>query len=157
MDRPTTALSVSPTHAEQRMLPCPVCGTPSQFAQLSRDAALYRCSDCDHCFSDPESIQAVERYGPEYYEKNWFQDQLYSGHHLNHFNTTSLRTLMEDGGFPVDRLLLHDIPLAAVVVGASPVNAFIQRCGVLGIFLIGKLTRRNYLQTLVCSKEAAAF
>ena len=80
-------------------------------------------------------------------------DQLYSGHHLNHFNTTSLRRLMEDGGFAVDRLLLHDIPLAAVdVVGASPVSAFIQRCGVWGIFRIGKLTHRTYLQTLVCSK-----
>jgi SAM-dependent methyltransferase len=273
--------------AQQTALPCPVCGGAGKFEQVCRDADLYRCPTCDHCFSDTLSIRHVEKYGPEYYEKNWFQhantelfaalgriistfkadasiidvgcgdgaflkylrrvypnfslsgtdlsriepcagiefvqgdvltldiakrfdvvaslatiehiddvrtfvhrvtelcqpgglvitmtlndrsilyasarllkrfgfpgpcDQLYSGHHLNHFNPTSLRKLLDLSGLTVRQVLLHNIPLAAVdVAGASPVSAFIQRCGVFGIFQAGKLTRRTYLQTVICS------
>jgi SAM-dependent methyltransferase len=79
-------------------------------------------------------------------------NQLYSGHHVNHFNTTSLRRLLELNGLNVRQVLLHNIPLAAVdVIEASPVSAFIQRCGVFGIFQLGKITRRTYLQTVICS------
>src|SRR5262245_1321702 len=67
-------ISTTRTRVRHNSLPCPVCGTASQFAQLCRDAALYRCEACDHCFSDPESVQTTEHYGPEYYEKNWFQN-----------------------------------------------------------------------------------
>jgi SAM-dependent methyltransferase len=273
--------------AQNNILPCPVCGGAGKFAHVCRDADLYRCPTCDHCFSDPMSIRHLEKYGPEYYEKNWFQhanmelfgalgrmistfkadasvadigcgdgaflkylrrtcpnftlvgvdlssnepyegiefvqgdvlafditrrfdvvvslatiehivdvqtfvgrvkrlcqpgglvitmtlndrsilyasarllkrfgfagpcNQLYSGHHLNHFNTASLRKLLELNGLTVRQVLLHNIPLAAVdVVTASPLSAFIQRCGVFGTFQLGKLARRTYLQTVICS------
>jgi SAM-dependent methyltransferase len=38
------------------------------------EAALYRCSACTHCFSDPESV-AAEPYTPEYFDhhhRRWF-------------------------------------------------------------------------------------
>jgi len=269
------------------VLSCPVCGGAGALEQIARDGDLYRCADCDHCFSDPQSIRHVETYGPEYYDKNWFQhaneelfvtlgrlihafksdarvldigcgngaflqhlrktypkltlvgsdlsstppydgiefiqgdifsddisrrfdvvvslatiehvadvgtfvehvkrlclpdglvitmtlndrsalyssarllarlgfsgprDQLYSGHHLNHFNTESLRKLVEIKGLTVKQVLLHNIPLAAVdVEGGSSFSAFVQRCGVFGLFQLGNLTGRTYLQTVICT------
>lgn len=56
-------------------LPCPVCGTKSVADGHSQDANLFRCPDCDHCFSDVASIRRVEMYDQSYFEevhKNWF-------------------------------------------------------------------------------------
>jgi SAM-dependent methyltransferase len=73
-------------------------------------------------------------------------EQLYDRHHLNHFNTESLTTLMERSGFRRRRLHRHNIPLAAVDMRTEyPV----LRLGVWGTFALGRLTGRTFFQTLV--------
>jgi SAM-dependent methyltransferase len=57
------------------MLKCTVCGNPSTRKYQLPEADVYRCFDCDHCFSSLRSSADVERYEPEYFEKthkNWF-------------------------------------------------------------------------------------
>jgi trans-aconitate methyltransferase len=59
----------------KELLDCPICTQPSAFEQRSEDADLYRCPHCDHCFSNPLSVQAPENYGPDYFQKNWFRHE----------------------------------------------------------------------------------
>jgi SAM-dependent methyltransferase len=73
-------------------------------------------------------------------------ERLYDRHHLNHFNMTSLRTLMERGGFRPLLLRRHNIPLAAVDM---PKESAVLRVGVWGTFALGRLTGRTFFQTLV--------
>jgi len=40
-----------------------------------KDIALYRCPNCDHCFTDLASVGELEGYEPDYFEsehRNWF-------------------------------------------------------------------------------------
>lgn len=55
-------------------LKCPVCGHAARFERSAKEADLYRCPNCDHCFSDPASLAIPEDevYRPPYYGKNWF-------------------------------------------------------------------------------------
>jgi SAM-dependent methyltransferase len=73
-------------------------------------------------------------------------EQLYDRHHLNHFNTRSLRTLMERSGFRPLRLHRHNIPLAAVDMRKA---STVLKLGVWGTFALGRLTGRTFFQTLV--------
>jgi SAM-dependent methyltransferase len=73
-------------------------------------------------------------------------ERLYDRHHLNHFNTRSLRTLMERSGFRPVSLHRHNIPLAAVDM---PKESVILKLGVWTTFAIGRLTGRTFFQTLV--------
>ncbi len=56
---------------------CPVCHFSSkQWVQLPK-VSLYRCSACNHCFTDCFSIKQEELYGSDYYlktHKNWFEN-----------------------------------------------------------------------------------
>ena len=56
---------------------CPVCCSNSkQWAQLPM-TTLYKCANCNHCFTDPTSIKVAECYGSDYYTKthrNWFEN-----------------------------------------------------------------------------------
>ena len=79
-------------------------------------------------------------------------NRLYEKHHLNHFNLQSLRRLVEMHGLRVTTLHCHDIPLTAVDFEAnSKLSGLVMRVGVCGIFTLGKLLGRTYLQTLVCA------
>lgn len=58
-------------------LSCPVCGGPGVAQAPHPEAALFRCTDCSHCYTDPRSIADPESYGPEYFaetHRNWFQN-----------------------------------------------------------------------------------
>jgi SAM-dependent methyltransferase len=58
-------------------LGCPVCSTISIFERRTPEVDLWRCPSCDHCFSDINSIKAIEEYSSEYYElthRNWFKN-----------------------------------------------------------------------------------
>ena len=80
-------------------------------------------------------------------------ERLYSKHHLNHFNTRSLRRLFDTSGLSTVGLLRHDIPMAAVDFEASSVVLQkLLRIGVWGTFLLGRISGRTYLQTLFCRK-----
>jgi SAM-dependent methyltransferase len=76
-------------------------------------------------------------------------ERLYDRHHLNHFNTRSLRTLMEWSGLRPLALHRHNIPLAAVDM---PKESAIQKLGVGGTFVLGRVTGRTFFQTLVLER-----
>lgn len=77
--------------------------------------------------------------------------RLYDRHHLNHFNTRSLRTLMERSGLLPLRLHRHNIPLAAVDM---PRESAVLKLGVWGTFAVGRLTGRTFFQTLILENRA---
>lgn len=77
--------------------------------------------------------------------------RLYDRHHLNHFNTRSLRTLMERSGLRPLRLHRHNIPLAAVDM---PRESAVLKLGVWGTFVVGRLTGRTFFQTLILDNRA---
>ena len=55
---------------------CPVCSGPSALEHRLEDVTLCRCSRCGHCFADLDSIQDMEQYEADYFEKehrNWFR------------------------------------------------------------------------------------
>ncbi|HEY3375056.1 MAG TPA: class I SAM-dependent methyltransferase [Candidatus Aquicultor sp.] len=271
---------------------CPVCKTISIFEYRHPEVDLYRCPDCDHCFSEPTSIIKQEEYSQEYYEadhKNWFNnpnlalfntaygfireagsnlsvldigcgkgdflkcikrkdmslhlfgidlsenqpidgitiiqgdalaadfdrkfdvitsfaviehiadvqgfvkrlgelcnpgglviimtlddrsvlysaarmlnrlgfgvpfERLYSKHHVNHFNTSSLRRLVISNGFSVTKVLHHNAPLNAIDFAASSqITNIVFKIGVLGTFILGQALGRTYLQTIICRKD----
>ena len=81
-------------------------------------------------------------------------NRLYSKHHLSHFNVKSLRRLAEMNGMPVRETILHAIPLAAVDFEAgSPLARAVSMTGVRIAFLLGKMTGRTYLQTIICDNR----
>jgi SAM-dependent methyltransferase len=73
-------------------------------------------------------------------------ERLYDRHHLNHFNTRSMTTLMERSGLRPLRLHRHNIPLAAVDM---PKESAVLKLGVWASFTLGRLTGRTFFQTLV--------
>jgi len=80
-------------------------------------------------------------------------ERLYSRHHLNHFNISSLRRLMESMGLKTERHLRHRAPVSAMDIPAP--NKFMElvfRAGVWGTFVVGDLTGRSTYQTTICRK-----
>lgn len=58
-----------------RRITCPVCGEPAGFAYNHPEALIFRCSECTHAFSDPDSLDGFEPYSADYFEEahgNWF-------------------------------------------------------------------------------------
>lgn len=279
------------TRDDERSLPCTVCGGPSRLERRIPDATLFRCPACDHCFTDPESVDAPEAYGSEYFEithRRWFQnpnvrlfariardvarlpadaavidigcgrgdflqflrrahprwtlvgvdlaappsedgirfvrgdllttrigrtfdvvvsvaviehmadvhgfvqrlgelcapggvivittnhergllygiarvlhrlgyrqpcERLYSKHHLNHFNVSSLTRLLRGHGYAIEAIHFDNTPIAAVDIPVSSgATEAVLRAMVWGMWLIGRLTRRTFLQTIVCRR-----
>jgi SAM-dependent methyltransferase len=77
-------------------------------------------------------------------------ERLYDRFHLNHFNTKSLRTAMERGGFDTLAHHHHNIPIEAVDM---PTDSAFLRFGVWCTFALGRLTRRTYEQTIICRRH----
>jgi SAM-dependent methyltransferase len=73
-------------------------------------------------------------------------ERLYDRHHLNHFSSASLRTLMTRAGFEVVQTRHRNVPLAAVDI---PGDSRVLRAGVWGTFVLGRLLRRTYEQAIV--------
>jgi hypothetical protein len=73
-------------------------------------------------------------------------ERLYDRHHLNHFNTKSLRTLMARHGFRLREVRRHNIPLAAVDM---PKESAVLRAGVWAHSPSSAPRGRTFLQTLV--------
>jgi SAM-dependent methyltransferase len=80
-------------------------------------------------------------------------ERLYDRHHLNHFNTKSLRTLMQQAGLQPVVLRRHNVPLAAVDM---PKESAVLRLGVWGTFAVGRLTGRTFFQTLVLENRTSS-
>jgi len=61
--------------AVTRTLNCPVCSAPSAVEHVDKDFSLCRCSECDHCFTDLNSLNHLEVYEAPYFQeehRNWF-------------------------------------------------------------------------------------
>jgi hypothetical protein len=82
-------------------------------------------------------------------------DRLYSSHHLHHFTARSLRRLMESVGLEVQAVHHHNAPMSALDLPASSrAVGLVLKVGVALSFAAGRLTRRCYLQTVVCRRTA---
>ncbi len=78
-------------------------------------------------------------------------DRLYSRHHLNHFSVTSLRQLLHRHSISVIHTIHHNIPMAAVdLPPADRATRVLWHAGIRVAFAAGSLTRRTFLQTVVC-------
>ena len=63
--------------AVNRQTPCSICNSEARVWIGSSESVLYRCRECDHCFTDSPSIARVEAYGSDYYletHRNWFEN-----------------------------------------------------------------------------------
>ena len=82
-------------------------------------------------------------------------DRLYSPHHLHHFNRVSLSRLLERETLRLEDAILHNTPLASIDIPvSSPAAALVLRAGVGLLFALGSLSRRTYLQTLICRRNS---
>jgi SAM-dependent methyltransferase len=57
-----------------RVLACPVCDSPAPPEHRFDDVVLHRCPECDHCFTDVDSLEYLGEYDPEWeaLHENWF-------------------------------------------------------------------------------------
>jgi 2-polyprenyl-3-methyl-5-hydroxy-6-metoxy-1,4-benzoquinol methylase len=68
------------TKSNGNSLICPVCNSSSDYWVQLPMVSLYRCSVCDHCFTDYSTIKQEEQYSSDYYlstHKNWFENPNY--------------------------------------------------------------------------------
>lgn len=75
-------------------------------------------------------------------------NRIYQAHHLHHFNRNSLRILFEGEGMTEAEYYGHNAPLAAIDIPAKGPIQHVLRVGVWGVFFLGKICGRPYLQTL---------
>lgn len=62
------------------VITCPVCDSDSSLWVQLPTVALFRCTKCDHCFTDTSSMADEETYESDYYQKthqNWFENPNY--------------------------------------------------------------------------------
>lgn len=80
-------------------------------------------------------------------------ERLYSKHHLNHFNATSLTRLLRLHELSIEAFCYQNTPIAAVDIPvSSAVTEAILRGVVWGIWILGRLTRQTFLQVVVCRR-----
>lgn len=80
-------------------------------------------------------------------------NRLYSSHHVHHFTRRSLSRLLEQNGFSIKTVILHNAPLAAIDIPVSSRTiAGLLRMAVAAVFVAGTLLRRTYQQTVVCRR-----
>jgi 2-polyprenyl-3-methyl-5-hydroxy-6-metoxy-1,4-benzoquinol methylase len=68
-------MTATPSATAASAVTCPICAAPSAVEHQLEDFTLCRCSRCDHCFTDLNSIDCAEQYQAEYFEeehRNWF-------------------------------------------------------------------------------------
>lgn len=83
-------------------------------------------------------------------------NRLYSRHHLHHFTPKSLRRLLESHGLRVSEHVMHNAPVRAMDLPThNPALDILLRTGVWAVFAAGSMTSKTYLQTVVCSRQAA--
>lgn len=80
--------------------------------------------------------------------------RLYSAHHLQHFTHRSLKAALKEVGLEVIVTCHHNAPMAALDI---PARNFLVKlaftAGVAGLFWLGTLTRRTYLQTIAATRR----
>lgn len=64
-------------HSKERKKECPLCEVQQQLYSRCGEVDLYFCGECDHRFTDPDSILLKEDYSSDYYDekhKRWFSN-----------------------------------------------------------------------------------
>jgi SAM-dependent methyltransferase len=63
-----------------RVLACPVCGAPAPREYSFEDVYLHRCAECDHCFTDVDSLEHPGEYDEDWeaLHENWFANPNFS-------------------------------------------------------------------------------
>jgi 2-polyprenyl-3-methyl-5-hydroxy-6-metoxy-1,4-benzoquinol methylase len=85
-----------------------------------------------------------------YLKLNQPVERLYGSHHLNHFNISSLKKLMEINELKIITTLKHNFPIESVDLGIFPNTIkYIIKFGVWLIFYISKLNGQTFLQTVI--------
>jgi 2-polyprenyl-3-methyl-5-hydroxy-6-metoxy-1,4-benzoquinol methylase len=78
-------------------------------------------------------------------------NRLYSSHHLHHFTPSSLRFLFTTAGYSIRAHFDHNAPLKAMDIPVkSKIGDTVLRSALWLTWRIGDVTRRRYLQTIVC-------
>lgn len=126
---------------------------PRIFAQraseLCREGSLVIVSTVN----EQSLVYDIGRLAARFLGSKHIYERLYSRHHLNHFNISSLRRLFEGTGMKVKKHFRHEVPIAAMDIPAPNKPAeLILRAGVWGCFALGDLTGRTMYQTIVCLK-----
>lgn len=107
-------------------------------------------------------INTVNQHSLLYQFANWFNllgfdlplKSCYQRHHLNHFSNISLRLLLESTGFETVRTHFHNSSIKSVdFPNLNLVYLLIIRTGVWGLFILGKITKRTYMQTVFVQKS----
>ena len=60
---------------DKKKLDCPVCNHKARYYNKLKEVTLYYCNNCQHRFTDVESIKIKETYSQDYFEEkhsNWF-------------------------------------------------------------------------------------
>jgi len=79
-------------------------------------------------------------------------NRLYSRHHLHHFTPRSLRSLFISAGYSIRCQFDHNAPLEAMDIPVTnKMSDALLRSGLWLTWRIGDLTKRCYLQTIVCT------
>jgi SAM-dependent methyltransferase len=79
-------------------------------------------------------------------------NRLYSRHHLHHFTPKSLRSLFMNAGYSIRAHFDHNAPLEAMDIPVrSKIADALLRSGLWVIRRVGDVTKRGYLQTIVCT------
>jgi SAM-dependent methyltransferase len=76
-------MTTTPTAARRsvaRVLDCPVCDSPAPREHSFDDVFLHRCVQCDHCFTDVDSLEHPGEYDEEWeaLHQNWFANPNFS-------------------------------------------------------------------------------
>ena len=75
-------------------------------------------------------------------------DRLYSIHHLNHFNASSLSVWLAQETSTLEQRF-HNVPMGALdIPGSNALLRFVQKIGVWFTFQLGLLSNRTYAQTV---------
>jgi 2-polyprenyl-3-methyl-5-hydroxy-6-metoxy-1,4-benzoquinol methylase len=84
-------------------------------------------------------------------------NRLYSKHHLHHFTRRSLRVLFVRNGYSIRSAFDHNSPLQAVDIPVQGrLTDAVLRSGLWLLWRAGDVTRRRYLQTIVCRSPGNA-
>ena len=80
--------------------------------------------------------------------------RLYDKHHINHFSHHSLKKLLKQKGFSIEKSYLHDAPLKSLDIEHShKIEHIINKLAVIALFFIGRITKKTYLQSIVAIKS----
>lgn len=79
--------------------------------------------------------------------------RLYDKHHVNHFSHYSLKKILTVKGFSIQKVYLHNATLKSLDIESSnKFEYYFNKLGVLFLFIIGKITGKTYLQSIVARK-----